>query len=286
MVMAAGDIACDPASGSFNGGAGTATSCRQKATSDLLVAANPSAVLILGDDQYECGGLSAYEQSFDPSWGRLKGKLHPAIGNHQYLSSGGTDCDPTGHAQGYYSYYGAAAGDPSKGYYAFDVDAYWRAYAINSNCSQAGGCGVGSPQYTWLESDLKAHAGKNVIAYWHHPRYSSGEHGDHTMMDPIWDLLVKYGAEIVLAGHDHDYERFAPMGASDNRDDSQGVREFVVGTGGKNHYGFVTTRANSQVRNGDTYGVLRLTLYPDHYDWAFLPEAGKTFTDSGSSPTH
>jgi hypothetical protein len=271
IIAAAGDIACDPSDGNFNGGNGTSGSCRQKAVSDLFVGRNFSAVLTLGDTQYEDGSLTKYQQSFDPSWGRAKNIIRPAVGNHEYLTAG---------ASGYYNYFGAAAGDSTKGYYSYDIGA-WHLIALNSNCSQVGGCGTGSPQELWLKADLAAHPSMCTLAYWHHPRFSSGEHGSSTSYDAFWRDLYAAGAEIVLSGHDHDYERFAPQNPS-GAADPNGIQQFVVGTGGKNHYAFTTTVANSLVRNPDTYGILKLTLHAASYDWQFVPEAGKTFTDSGT----
>jgi hypothetical protein len=271
VIAAAGDIACDPSDGNFNGGNGTSGSCRQKAVSDLFVNKNFSAVLALGDTQYEDGSLTKYQQSFDPSWGRAKNIIRPAVGNHEYLTAG---------ASGYYSYFGAAAGDKTKGYYSYDIGA-WHIIALNSNCSQVGGCGAGSAQEQWLKSDLAAHPNMCTLAYWHHPRFSSGEHGSNTSYDAFWKDLYAASAEIVLNGHDHDYERFAPQNPSGTADQN-GIQQFVVGTGGKNHYTFTTTLANSLVRNSDTYGILKLTLHAASYDWQFIPEAGKTFTDSGT----
>ena len=271
VIAAAGDIACDPSDGSFNGGNGTASNCRQKAVSDLFVNKNFSAVLTLGDTQYEDGSLTKYQQSFDPSWGRAKNIIRPAVGNHEYLTAG---------ASGYYSYFGAAAGDKTKGYYSYDIGA-WHIIALNSNCSQVGGCGAGSPQEQWLKSDLAAHPTMCTLAYWHHPRFSGGEHGSSTSYDAFWKDLYAASAEIVLSGHDHDYERFAPQNPSGTADPN-GIQQFVVGTGGKNHYTFTTTLPNSLVRNADTYGILKLTLHAASYDWQFIPEAGKTFTDSGT----
>ena len=157
---------------------------------------------------------------------------------------------------------------------------------MNSNCSQVAGCGSGSPQETWLRSDLAAHTNACTLAYWHHPRFSSGQHGDESQYDTFWRDLYAGHADIVLNGHDHDYERFAPQNPSAGSDPASGIREFVVGTGGKNHYGFGTVQANSVVRNADTFGVLLLTLHPGGYDWRFAPEPGKTFTDVGSAACH
>ena len=200
----------------------------------------------------------------------------PTPGNHEYQTAG---------AAGYYAYFGAAAGDPAKGYYSFDLGA-WHLVSLNSNCSAAGGCSRGSPQETWLRADLAAHPAACTLAYWHHPEYSSGEHGSNTRMAAIWKALEDAGAELVLVGHDHDYERFAPMTSTGTVDEAAGVREFVVGTGGKNHYAVGPVVPGSEVANDDTYGILELALRPDGYSWAFLPEPGKTFTDSGSARCH
>ena len=236
-----------------------------------MLQAGLTTVLVLGDVQYEDGALAKYLQSYDPSWGRLKNITRPAVGNHEYLTAG---------AAGYYSYFGAAAGSPTKGYYSYDVGA-WHIIALNSNCSQVGGCGAGSTQEQWLKADLAAHPNACTLAYWHHPRFSSGQHGSNTSYDAFWRALYAAGADIVLNGHDHDYERFAlqnPSGAAD----PNGIQQFVVGTGGKNHYTITSVKPNSVVRNTDTYGFLRLTLHSTSYDWQFVPEPGKTFTDSGT----
>jgi hypothetical protein len=275
MIAAAGDIACDPASTSFNGGNGTTNNCRQKAVSDLFVGKNFTAVLALGDTQYQDGSLTKFQQSFDPSWGRAKSIIRPAVGNHEYLTAG---------ASGYYNYFGDAAGDATKGYYSYDVGA-WHIVALNSNCSQVGGCGAGSAQEEWLKADLAAHPSMCTLAYWHHPRFSSGAHGSDTTYDAFWKDLYAAGAEIVLTGHDHVYERFAPQNAN-GAADSNGIQEFVVGTGGQSHSAFISIEPNSVVRNADTYGILQLTLHATSYDWQFIPEAGKTFTDSGTMNCH
>ena len=276
VIAAAGDIACDPADGNYNGGLGTATVCRMKYTSDLLLGMNAAAVLTLGDNQYEDGALTKFQQSFDANWGRVKPSMRPAVGNHEYLTIGAT---------GYFQYFGASAGDPTKGYNSYDIGT-WHLIALNSNCSQVAGCGTGSPQEAWLRADLAAHPNACTLAYWHHPRFSSGEHGNNTGLQALWQALYDYQAELVLNGHDHDYERFAPQTSVGVADALRGIREFVVGTGGKNHYAFVTLQPNSEVRNPDTYGVLKLTLHPTSYDWQFMPEAGKTFTDSGDGACH
>ncbi len=288
VIAAAGDIACDPAFTGFNGGLGTSRSCRQKYTSDLLVATPLAAVLPLGDDQYECGGYAAFQQSYDLSWGRVKGITFPATGNHEYQTSGdslpGTDCDASGKASGYFRYFGAVAGDPAKGYYSYDIGS-WHLIALNSNCSAVGGCGAGSPQETWLKADLGAHPSLCTLAYWHHPRFSSS--GDNQRSAAFWQDLYTERADVVLVAHKHNYERFMPQDPNGTPDSIDGIREFVVGTGGRSHRGFsLTIRPTSEVRNDDTFGVLELTLNATGYDWKFVPEAGNTFTDSGSDSCH
>jgi hypothetical protein len=285
VIAAAGDIACDPANSSFKGGSGTSTSCRQMATSNLLVNAGLDAVLAIGDLQYACAGTSAFQQSYEPSWGRVKGITFAAAGNHEYQKSGGTNCDTTGKGTGYFNYFGARAGDPSKGYYSFDLGS-WHLIALNSMCSTAGGCSAGSPQEKWLRADLAAHPSACTLAFFHYPRFSSGSTGSSSSMDPFWDALYDYGAEVVLSGHDHIYERFGPQTPNAAPDFARGIREFVVGTGGRSLFGFSSTiKPNSEARS-KTYGVLKMVLRPTGYDWEFLAEAGKTFTDSGSTSCH
>lgn len=199
-VVAAGDIACDPASSSFNGGAGTSSSCKQGATSDLILSLAPDAVLTLGDNQYEDGALTKYNQSYHPSWGRVKAITYPSAGNHEYRTAG---------AAGYFDYFGAAAGDRAKGYYSFDIGA-WHLIALNSNCSKVGGCGAGSPQEQWLRADLAAHPAQCTLAYWHHPRFSS-ESNATSSVGAFWSALYAFDADLVLNGHSHIYERFAPI---------------------------------------------------------------------------
>jgi chitodextrinase len=276
VVAAAGDIACDPTVSGFSIN-GTATGCRMKATSDLLLAMAPTAVLALGDIQYENAAFSKYAGSFGPTWGRLKSLIRPAVGNHEYRVAG---------AAGHFQYFGAAAGDPAKGYYSFDVGA-WHLIALNSECTKIpGGCAATGAQVSWLKADLAAHPATCTLAYWHRPRFSSSTYGDDATYDPFWDALYAAGVDVVLAGHAHNYERFALQDPNGNADPDRGIRAFVVGTGGKNHYRIVDPGPNSQVANGDTFGVLKLTLRPTRYDWAFIPEPGKSFTDSGSTACH
>jgi len=268
VVAAAGDIACE------GDRLVTDAGCHHQATSDLLVRLRPTAVLALGDNQYERGQLSSFRNAYERTWGRLKAITRPVPGNHEYLSGGSA----------YFDYFGAAAGDPAKGYYSFDLGA-WHLIALNSQCSWvSGGCGPGSPQERWLRADLAAHRNACTLAYWHEPRFSSGQHGGNPRYDAFWRALYQAGADVVLSAHDHDYERFAPQDPEGRPDANRGIRQFVAGTGGKNHYRFKAAQANSQVRNGDTFGVLELTLRPSGYSWRFVPEPGKSFTDSGSAP--
>jgi calcineurin-like phosphoesterase family protein len=276
VIAAAGDIACDSADTKYNGGAGMVAACHMKATSDLLLEVDPVAVLTLGDNQYEIGTLSEFQQSFDPTWGRLRSVIHPAIGNHEYGTPG---------ASGYFVYFGTAAGDPGKGYYSYNIGT-WHIIALNSNCSEVGGCGVGSPQELWLRADLAAHPAFCTLAYWHHPRFSSGRYGNNPEYGAFWQDLYNAGADVVLVGHEHNYERFAPQDPNGLADPEHGIRQFIVGTGGKNFSQFVTVQPNSEVRNSDTFGVLVMTLHPKSYDWRFIPETEKRFTDSGSASCH
>ncbi len=285
VIAAAGDIACDPATSVFNGGLGTSTSCNEEYTSNLLVNGGFNAVLSLGDNQYYCGGYQAFLESYDPSWGRVKSITHPVVGNHEYFTSGGTGCttDNTG-AAGYYQYFGSAAGTVGQGFYSFNIGT-WHLIALNSSCSQAGGCNSFSPQYQWLQADLAAHPNQCTLAYWHIPLFSSGGRANAATR-PFWTLLYNAHADIVLSGHDHIYERFAPQNSTGTLDQANGIREFIVGTGGADHTSIVSVAANSQVRNATTFGILKLTLHPASYDWKFEPEAGQTFTDSGSQACH
>jgi acid phosphatase type 7 len=243
----------------------------------LLVENLPGDIALLGDNAYEKGSESQYRKCYDPGWGLFKNRTHPAPGNHDYL---------TDEAAGYFNYFGAAAGNPAQGYYSYDLGA-WHLIALNSNCSQVGGCQAGSPQEQWLRADLAAHPAGCTLAYWHHPLFSSGQHGSNAQMWPVWQALYEAEADVVLNGHDHDYERFAPQDPQGAADAARGLREFVVGTGGKNHYEFSRApEANSEVRNDHTFGVLKLTLSPQSYTWEFIPEPGETFTDQGEGECH
>jgi acid phosphatase type 7 len=275
VVAAAGDIACDPENPLFNGGQGTARACRMLTTSDLLVGQALDAVFPLGDTQYDYGAAEAFAVSYDPTWGRVKAITHPVVGNHEYL---------TPLAGGYFGYFGAAAGSPAKGYYSFDLGA-WHVVVLNGNCGIVR-CRAGSRQEQWLRADLVAHTNRCTLALWHQPLFSSGLTGGYGLVRPFWDALYEAGADLILNGHDHDYERFAPQHPSGFFAPRKGIREFVVGTGGSSFGPWSVIRRNSEVRENRTYGVLKLTLDPSSYEWEFVPVAGSTFTDSGSADCH
>ncbi len=232
----------------------------------------------VGDLAYPDGTDEQFAKCYGPTWGRFKDRTRPAAGNHEYHSDG---------ASGYARYFGEAAGDPKQGYYSYDLGA-WHIIVLNSECDQVGGCDAGSPQVKWLQQDLAAISTTCTLAYWHKPLFSSGgKHGNDPQMKPLWDTLYKAGADVVINGHDHDYERFAPQDPDGKPDKDHGIREFVVGSGGKDsHRPFGPAKPNSEARNDDTYGVLQLTLHAKSYDWEFVPEAGKTFADSGTGTCH
>jgi hypothetical protein len=254
--------------------AGDVASCRSSGDEQTatLLDALPGTIAALGDLAYPDGTASDFSNCYGPSWGRHHSRTRPVPGNHEYRQPG---------AAPYFAYFGAAAGDPARGYYSYALGS-WHVVALNSNCDEIGGCGRDSPQGRWLAQDLAENAGFCTLAYWHHPRFSSSRnHGSDPVTRDLWALLMEHGADLVLAGHDHDYERFAPQDA-EGRAHPAGIRSFVVGTGGRSHYGFGTPEPQSEVRNGDTHGVLELTLRPLTYDWRFVPVAGQTFSDSGS----
>jgi hypothetical protein len=265
-LLAAGDIAlCSDLAGA-------------QATARLL-AARPGVIAALGDLAYP-DGRSGDFACFDRTWGRFKERLRPTPGNHEYQ---------TADAAGYFGYFGARAGEAGKGWYSYDLGA-WHVAALNSNCQQIyGGCQSGSPQEQWLRRDLAAHPGSCVLAYWHHPLFSSGarpDHAEHPEMRAIWQALYEAGADVVLNGHEHSYERFAPQDPDGKADPRRGIREFVVGTGGKDFGTLPRQRPNSEIRHAGTFGVLDLTLSPSGYDWRFVPVAGSSFSDLGHGGCH
>jgi peptidoglycan/xylan/chitin deacetylase (PgdA/CDA1 family) len=285
VVGAAGDIACDPLSPAYNNGDGTDTDCRAKSTATLLTGMD--AVLPVGDDQYECGGLSAFQQSYDKSWGPKLAITHPVPGDKDYATSGGTGC-PTTPGAGYYAYFGSRAGDPTKGYYSYNLGR-WHIIALNTGpCGDtASFCAAGSPQETWLKADLAANPyNACTLAYYQNPRFVSSTSGGDATYQAIWGDLYAGGVDVVLNGDSHWYERFAPMNATGGSDPTNGIREFIVGTGGAGLDTPGTPLATSQVLNNTTHGVIRLTLHANGYDWTFLHDTDGTFTDSGSASCH
>jgi len=274
-VVAAGDIACDATALGSQAEDASGQSCHMAATAQLIAAARPDLVLPLGDEQYQAATLQAFQSSYAKTWGRFLAISRPAVGNHEY---------GTPHAAGYFTYFGARAGDPSKGYYSFDRNR-WHFIALNGNCGEVGGCAAGSPQEQWLKDDLARQHDRCILAYWHQPRFSSGPHHSDPEYEPFWQDLYAAQADLVLNGHDHDYERFGAQDAA-GKTDARGVREFVVGTGGRSHYIFMRVEPNSEARNDTTFGVLVLHLWDNRYDWTFKPEAGKTFSDHGAGRCH
>jgi acid phosphatase type 7 len=260
-------------------GAGDIADCKElsgaEATAKLLDKI-PGTVMAVGDLAYPNGSKENFA-CYDKTWGRVKSRTRPAPGNHEFHSAAATP---------YFDYFGAAAGDPKTGYYSYELGT-WHIIVLNSECKDAGGCEAGSPQEKWLRADLAAHPVACTLAYWHKPLFSSGgAHGSDLTVKPLWQALYEANADVIISGHDHDYERFAPQTPDGVADPQRGIREFVVGTGGKNHRPFVEPKPNSELRDATAFGVLKLTLKPGAYDWQFIPEAAKTFADSGSGTCH
>jgi hypothetical protein len=265
-LAAAGDIACAP------GTRVSVIACHHPQTADVLERIDPDRIAALGDLQYDRGRLSEFRAAFAPTWGRFMARLRPAPGNHEYATPG---------ADGYFDYFGARAGPARRGYYSYDLGT-WHVVSLNSNCSKVS-CARGSAQERWLRADLARNPNRCTLAYWHHPRFSSGLHGDDRTVTPLWLALQRAGADVVLAGHDHSYERFAPQTSTGRVSARDGMVQFVVGTGGVNHYPIVRAKRNSRARTSTTFGVLELTLGRGAYAWRFVPEAGRTFEDRGSA---
>ncbi len=260
-------------------GAGDIADCKDlsgaEATAKLLDRL-PGTVMAVGDLAYPDGSKENFA-CYERTWGRAKSRTRPAPGNHEFHSSGATP---------YFDYFGPVAGDSKTGYYSYELGT-WHIIVLNSECKDVGGCDSGSPQEKWLRADLAAHPAACTLAYWHKPLFSSGSaHGNDLTVKPLFQTLYEANADLVVGGHDHDYERFAPQTPDGAADPVRGIREFVVGTGGKNHRPFGEPKPNSEVRDATAFGVLKLTLKPGGYDWQFVPEAGKSFTDSGTGVCH
>jgi hypothetical protein len=233
-----------------------------------LAAHLPGTIAMIGDIAYPDGSASDFAGCFDPAWAPLLPRIRPVPGNHEYQTTDAT---------GYFSEFGASAATPGEGWYSYELGS-WHVVALNSNCEFVGGCGDGSPQLAWLQADLRAHPSTCTLAYWHHPRYSTGLHGDAAETAPLWHALAAADADLVLAGHDHDYERVAPI---------DGILSFVVGTGGRSLYPFDHPAGpQTEVRADDSYGLLMLTLHRAGYDWRFVPAIGSTLVDAGVGECH
>jgi hypothetical protein len=230
-------------------------------------------VFTVGDNVYPEGTPEEFRDCYDTSWGRHKARTRPTAGNHDYVFEG---------APGYFGYFSGLAGDPAAGYYSYDLGA-WHVVALNSNCAVVA-CEAGSPQEQWLRADLAAHPTACTVAYWHHPRFSSA--GGSLSLSAIWDALYEHGVDVVLNGHRHAYERFAPQTPAGEADPLTGIRQIIAGTGGRSYGAEAVPIANSELQEVNTFGVLKLTLHPTSYDWEFVPIPGSTFTDSGSAPCH
>jgi hypothetical protein len=264
-----------PAAGVALVGAGDIAGCStdgDEATAELLDGFPDATVFTLGDNAYDNGTASQYANCYGPSWGRHKARTRPSPGNHDYHTPG---------ASGYFGYFGATAGDPERGYYSYDLGE-WHIIALNSNVSMA----PGSAQEQWLRTDLAEHPAQCTLAYWHHPRFSSAKHGNSSAVRPLWEALYEAGADLVLSAHDHSYERFGPQTPSGSSDPVRGIRQFVVGTGGRSHYALESRQPNSEVFDESAFGVLKLTLSATGYAWEFVPIAGASFHDAGTGQCH
>jgi hypothetical protein len=277
-VVAAGDIACG------TGSTDIGVICQQQATYNLLLSLRPYKILALGDNQYERASLGDFNNFFSPTWGRLKDKISPVTGNHEYF---------TRDAVGYFDYFNGRgnfagpAGDRNKGYYSYNLG-NWHFIALNSNCDKIGGCGRGSPEYTWLKNDLATDTHLCTLMYMHHPLSASDKrtYDLDPPYQPLYQLFYRAGGDLVLVGHSHFYERFARMDSQKHLDSAYGFRQIVVGTGGRSGQLFGTIRPHSEVHAGNVFGVIKLSLRLSDYSWEFVPIPGYTFTDSGTDTCH
>lgn len=287
-LVAAGDVSCAP------GSKPTPTMCEQAATAAVVAGLNPDVVATLGDEQYDVGTIGNFDNSYDLTWGKFKAITHPVIGNHEYAQAN----FPGAQAAGYFDYFngvGAADGpaaDRNRGYYSYNLGS-WHIVVLNADCGVTS-CEAGSGQQVWLANDLAAHHNRCTLAMWHQPLFTAGTtfgDGNGVATRPLWDTLYKDGADVVLNGHDHNYQRFAPQRSDGTADPARGIREFVVGTGGESQFPLSNSGRVTNLETGtsDTFGVLDLHLNPDSYSWQFVPAqaAGNgTYTDSGTSSCH
>ncbi len=255
VLVGAGDIAQCPLPGA-------------KETA-LLLDTIPGTVFTAGDNTYPDGAAEEFASCYDSTWGRHKARTRPSPGNHDYRTAG---------ARPYYAYFGKLAGAPGRGYYSYDLQG-WHILSLNSNLIEE----EEAAQERWLRADLAAHPSRCSAAYWHHPLFSSGGQSNNPRLRPVWRILMKFGVDVVINGHDHDYERFAPQSPDGVADSAHGIQEFVVGTGGARLGPLGTPQPNSEIRDNTTWGLLKLTLHSASYDWEFLPIAGGTFHDAGSA---
>jgi len=266
VLVAAGDVACGPDIEITPG------QCQQEATANLVESLNPNAVLVLGDIAYEQVTPESIK-AYDASWGRFLDRTHAVVGNHEYFGNG---------PEVYWDYFGDRAGDRGSGWYSFDVGA-WHVVVLNSECSDVD-CDPDGDQLEWLKADLDGNSARCTLAAFHRPRFSSGdEYGDDESVSGFWQVLQDAGADVVINGHEHSYERFAPQRDSGRATAEEGMAEFVVGTGGRDLRGFGDPKPNSEVRRNDSFGVLALTLYPDRYDWRFQATDGADVDDGGAA---
>ena len=259
-IVAAGDISC------LAGTPVTSAECQMAATADLVASLDPDVVLPLGDLQYELGKRADFDTTYATNWGRFKDITRPVVGNHEYTG---------GRADGHFGYFGEAAHGPD-GWYSFDAGGSgWHVVVLNSVCSVVG-CGEGSRQLEWLRADLAATPSTCIVAAWHHPRWTSGLHGSDASVQPLWQALADRGADLVLSGHDHHYERFEPRDGT--------LVQYVVGTGGRSLYPFFGREEGSAAAQSRGYGVLDLELRPGTYTATFRPVPGFDFSDSSTRP--
>lgn len=268
VLIGAGDIAYCGDAPEYQGDERTAAIVQS-----MLKDAPGATVMTVGDTVYGSGTRTELKDCFDPSWGQFKDRIRPALGNHDIQTENGAP---------YFDYFGAAAGPVGKGYYSYNLGS-WHIVVLNSNCNDIA-CTPDSQQVKWLREDLQQNQTLCTLAYWHHPRWSSGLGGGGAAAT-FWKTAAELGVDVVVSGHDHDYERFAPMNAGGDAD-PQGTREFVVGTGGATLRPFGRIKTNSEVRIAGTHGVIQFSLYPDHYQWQFVPAEEPSMTDQGTGACH